>query len=501
MNDDSVQAPSFDECRFRLGVGFGVITASTIALFEPMNAALVERIWSIADADSDVEEILELLSSTGLRSLGSFAIAHRDDEGLRALVRGSGVVVVQTPDGPVSVDGSDKRTWREAVIRVWHECQLCLDGGSGTFDFRSQRGLVPASAIAVGGNQLALVTESSLAGADQLLPAVLHRDHDQPTDPGERFQRTGVKGAAEDVNRTIGPLERPEGPFSAPVDPEERQPPDRALGGDGDDGEYLALFGATVARSVQSAAVSEVLAEAEADNAVATIDSPTRDTPGARQESSDFLPPVVTTGGGLISGIPSATLGSEPPGGSSGDHDGRTMTKAQLNALRRGGSSPQPPSLSPPAVGAGQIAVQARFCTSQHANPVHIDTCRICGSQVVGVPTVVARPTLGVLRFSHGVVVPLERSLLIGRNPKVEGALASEVPQLVKLDLGQGLSRTHAAVRLEGWQILVEDLSSANGTIVTLPGRQPRRLHSHEPFLVERGASIDFGGEVTCIVE
>lgn len=500
MNDERMEPPSFGECRFRLGVGFGVITSSTIALFEPMNAALVERIWSIADAYSDVEEILELLSSTGLRSLGSFAIVHHDGEGLRAMVRGSGAVVVQTPDGPVSVDGIDKRTWREAVIRVWHECQLHLDAGAGGFDFRVQRGLVPASAIAVGGKQLELVTESSLAGADQLAPAVLHDGHDQPIDVGEPSKRKGVKDGAEDVNRTIGPqqLERTEGPISARGDSEESQRPDTALGGDGEDDEYMALFGATVARSVQSAAVTEVVAEA--DDAAATIASPSRDTSIGRRESSFDPPRAVTTGRGLISGIPSAPLGSDSAGASSGDHDGRTMTKAQLEALR-GGTTAQVPSLAQPAVGAGQVAVQARFCASQHANPVHIDTCRICGSHVVGVPTVVARPTLGVLRFSHGVVVPLERSLLIGRNPKVEGPLASEVPQLVKLDLGQGLSRTHAAIRLEGWQILVEDLSSANGTIVTLPGRQPRRLHSHEPFLVERGASIDFGGEVTCIVE
>jgi pSer/pThr/pTyr-binding forkhead associated (FHA) protein len=87
--------------------------------------------------------------------------------------------------------------------------------------------------------------------------------------------------------------------------------------------------------------------------------------------------------------------------------------------------------------------------------------------------------------------------LLIGRNPKLEGRMPSEMPQLLRLDVGQGLSRTHAIVRLEGWQVLIEDLNSANGTVVTSPGIAPRRLHAGEPVLLDHGATIDFGGELT----
>ena len=79
--------------------------------------------------------------------------------------------------------------------------------------------------------------------------------------------------------------------------------------------------------------------------------------------------------------------------------------------------------------------------------------------------------------------------------------MPNEVSNLVRIDVGQGLSRTHAAVSLEGWQVLLEDLNSANGTIVRLPGREPRRLHPGEPILLEPGSHIDFGGEVECTVE
>ena len=42
--------------------------------------------------------------------------------------------------------------------------------------------------------------------------------------------------------------------------------------------------------------------------------------------------------------------------------------------------------------------------------------------------------------------------------------------------------------------MLVEDLNSANGTVVALPGRPARRLHAGEPIILEPGAVIDLGG-------
>jgi hypothetical protein len=45
--------------------------------------------------------------------------------------------------------------------------------------------------------------------------------------------------------------------------------------------------------------------------------------------------------------------------------------------------------------------------------------------------------------------------------------------------------------------VLLEDLNSANGTIVALPGRPPARLRAGEPVILEQGAVIDLGGEVS----
>jgi pSer/pThr/pTyr-binding forkhead associated (FHA) protein len=104
---------------------------------------------------------------------------------------------------------------------------------------------------------------------------------------------------------------------------------------------------------------------------------------------------------------------------------------------------------------------------------------------------------MGRIVLSTGDVVDLTRPAVIGRNPKIEGRLTGELPQTLKLDVGQALSRSHTMIRLEGWQVLAEDLGSANGTFVTLPGRPPQRLHPGEPVLLEPGSVIDLGGEVT----
>ena len=64
--------------------------------------------------------------------------------------------------------------------------------------------------------------------------------------------------------------------------------------------------------------------------------------------------------------------------------------------------------------------------------------------------------------------------------------------------LGQGLSRTHAEVRVENGALLLEDLQSTNGTETQLPGQQRR---GGEPVVVVPGTLIDFGDELHCTFE
>lgn len=87
--------------------------------------------------------------------------------------------------------------------------------------------------------------------------------------------------------------------------------------------------------------------------------------------------------------------------------------------------------------------------------------------------------------------------MLIGRSPIVSGEVRGRIPELVAVaSPDQDVSRTHLEVRLEGWQVLVIDRDSTNGTTVELPGREPQRLRPDHPFPLPVGAVVSLAGEV-----
>ncbi|MEP6630055.1 MAG: FHA domain-containing protein, partial [Lapillicoccus sp.] len=62
-------------------------------------------------------------------------------------------------------------------------------------------------------------------------------------------------------------------------------------------------------------------------------------------------------------------------------------------------------------------------------------------------------------------------------------------------------SRNHVQVVVEGWQVLVRDLDTTNGTSVTLPGGAPQRLRTGEAQVLEPGAVVSLADEVTFAYE
>ncbi len=148
------------------------------------------------------------------------------------------------------------------------------------------------------------------------------------------------------------------------------------------------------------------------------------------------------------------------------------------------------------ATGGRSSLLDAKLCSRQHANPPTVATCAICGELLPpGTSSVVhvARPRLGALRLDDGTVVPLDHELLIGRNPARD-----ETPERSSLERvrvpGDKVSRSHLAVRFQGWDVVVADCGSTNGTfIVPHPGGQVMALDADRPQLVEPGATVYFG--------
>lgn len=474
--------------RFRVGRGLALVSPPSFVLVDASNGAFGERLWSLMETQGGVDALLEELSATGLRSLGDFAMAQIEDAELRVVVRGQAHALIRSADGTVDLEAGSVKTWVEAVFDDATGFSLSLgEPQEEKLVFRMGRGVVPADRL----------DWTDLDDASIHLEGIEldWTDGYEPIDVGERrFPKPSHPDALSEPKR---PPVAVQGPSGADDDPETS---------DVDDYDFDALYGRTVAKSVQDAAVAPV---AEDDQAHRDAESPAPSGETAEEQTavaSDVtLAPgsAMSRGAALIDSIPTGTEDpstemrgrrAAPSEHQLGDHDGMTISVAQLREMRMESGRGEPAAGVAPPHGP---AVQALVCPQGHPNPTHSESCLTCGEALRGVPTMVPRPVLGRLEFSSGRVVELDRPVIIGRSPKVQGSMPNEMPQLVALEGDDLLSRSHAMIRLESWHVLIEDLGSRNGTMVALPGRDSSRLMVGEPILLESGAVIEFSDDVS----
>ena len=197
-------------------------------------------------------------------------------------------------------------------------------------------------------------------------------------------------------------------------------------------------------------------------------------------------------------GADAASPKGSTPSGEQGKHDGRTVSAAGLHAARNalGGQTglDEPSGTSP--------SVMAVFCEAGHPNPVHASSCRECDSTITSRTGQVERPVLGVLRVSSGATAVLDTDVIIGRLPQGTSGTAAQRPRLLAVPSpGKAISKTHCAVRVEGWDMRVEDLGSTNGTFLLRAGEEPRRVPEHQQLFLRVGDIIDIGDGTTLTVE
>ena len=105
------------------------------------------------------------------------------------------------------------------------------------------------------------------------------------------------------------------------------------------------------------------------------------------------------------------------------------------------------------------------------------------------------RPPLGILVFDDGATFALDLPYVIGRqpgeHPTVQGAPAR--PLLLD-DPDKTLSRSHAEVRLTGWDAEIVDRDSTNGTYFQSPDGPWQQLESRTPVVLAPGANVRVGG-------
>ena len=143
----------------------------------------------------------------------------------------------------------------------------------------------------------------------------------------------------------------------------------------------------------------------------------------------------------------------------------------------------------------GSNLVRAKRCPSGHLSSDYAVHCRVCE---VPLPeqdaAMLAMPVLGLLRLSNGDTITLDRDVVMGREPSGDrrGAYLLQVGGETDTEI----SRTHVEVRLNGWDVLVRDLGSTNGTTISRPGCPPEKLAAHIEQFLSPGTRVTLGDQV-----
>jgi hypothetical protein len=115
------------------------------------------------------------------------------------------------------------------------------------------------------------------------------------------------------------------------------------------------------------------------------------------------------------------------------------------------------------------------------------------------------RPTPRLL-FSNGVIVDVDRVVLVGRAPDPSRAtVGSDVRPVAVPSPNQEISSTHVEIRPGSGDgdavVVVTDLGSTNGTVVVQPGNPAQDLQPGIGVELRSGALIDLGEGQTIQVE
>ncbi|SMQ75457.1 FHA domain-containing protein [Agreia sp. VKM Ac-1783] len=483
----------------------GVVAPGAVALFPTtLDGELLERIWRTLDDGHGLSGVLEALTAefgTNLKAIPPFAVAVASGPELRVAVRGAFRIEVSEPgaSSPVIVAGDEVTTWNERVVARADGFVVSSDGADSSDWFAIRSGIVLCRAVSfrmdgqsgAAASVVAVVAapaptpvqepaptetilpesvpvpEAAPAPTEAPAPASVHQPAPEPEAVGE---------SDVDVNDTIDDVE--------PIEAEDFGPTVTELPDDA----YDHLWGATVVKSVEEAAVrlddddsSDEESASAAPPSAAPAEAPTPAPAPAAPAVESFTPPASSTPSskewtappptGLIDRVPGfAGVGAaatdwndqstpavpSPQASNESDHDGLTVTVSELEAMRRLESADDAATTDGP----------------------------------------------GRIVLATGDVVLLDRPVIVGRRPRAQRVQGDVLPHLVTVPSPeQDVSRSHLEVRVEGRHVLVVDLDTTNGSVLHRAGTPPLRLSPGEAVLVLNGDIVDIGDGVTLLFE
>lgn len=92
--------------------------------------------------------------------------------------------------------------------------------------------------------------------------------------------------------------------------------------------------------------------------------------------------------------------------------------------------------------------------------------------------------------------IPLDVPVLIGRDPRPPRVVTAVMPRFVRVHSPhREVSATHVELRQDGASVIVTDMRSTNGTVITVPGMPVFTLHAGGSMVVAPGTTLDLGDE------
>ena len=105
------------------------------------------------------------------------------------------------------------------------------------------------------------------------------------------------------------------------------------------------------------------------------------------------------------------------------------------------------------------------------------------------------------VQIGESVLSALEVPVILGRRPRAARIIQDVSPRLIVVDSPQKLvSASHLSIRQLGSSLVVTDLHTTNGSMVTAPGSPARRMRQGESVVVTAGTQVDIGDGINLYI-
>ncbi|MFJ2371151.1 FHA domain-containing protein [Microbacterium sp. NPDC087665] len=483
-----------------------VIPGALVALPPDVPGDVVARLWERMPQQKTLATVVDVLTAHAggsFSSLPPFVAAVAEGSDVRIALRGGVSARVSTATESRELSGAEVTTWSERFVGGASRIEITVESVEGGAALPVQSGIVRAAAVSAqleSGDERPLVespgpapiveadaagaSAAVLAGMPAPMLAIFGASVPAPAEvtasvPAAAASVPEVR-AQHDADAEGQPLESAAEPTTdvEPADAEISEP-------------EISEPEATEPESAEPETDELDISEPAADDSAPAEPEVTDSEPIPTVDGATLLPTEVTIApapeeaaevddseldpldelfGATVHSVPSVAAPTAPPlptpPPAAGDHDGATISAAELRALRQ-----QP--------------------------PVDNDA----PTEVLPVLPTVPGAT-GRIRVSTGQVVALDRTVIIGRRPRSTRASGENLPHLIAVESPQqDISRSHLEIRPEGDTVVVIDLRTTNGSTLLRPGADPMRLHPGEQTLVLTGDVVDLGDGVTVAFE